>query len=162
MDKLKLIISLIAIFFGLTAIIGVGIAINNIELSIGLISLTFGLTAIRWTYNAMKSFSRGSSLKSYAIYFFCLLISILLSSIWSLLVRLYNLEYYFGPILLYPGYILITIAYIIILMATNWIISAKVYRDICASGSIILQISRNRWSPLYNLTLSNDLWCHIL
>ncbi len=123
MNKLRLIVSLAAIVIGLIAIIGVGIAINNIELSIAFISLTFGLTAIRWTYQAMVSFSKGSSLKAYATYFFFLLISILVFSIWDMLIRIFNLELYFGPIVLYPSYALITVSYIIIIIAAYKMLS---------------------------------------
>lgn len=123
MNHLRLVTSLLAIFLGLVAIIGVGIAINNIELSVGFISLTFGLTAIRWTYKAIVSFSKGSSLKIYARYFFYLLISILIFSIWSLAVKIFNLEVYIGNVVSYPSYILITIAYIIILIASYQMLS---------------------------------------
>ncbi|MBS3146662.1 hypothetical protein J4471_03110 [Candidatus Woesearchaeota archaeon] len=99
-------IELIVIIIGLFTIF---IIVKDVEISIGLFSLTFGILGIIWTGIAIKSLSKGSSLRTYAISFLLCLITILLFSIWSLLARIFNWE----GLLRYPIYLFITISYII-------------------------------------------------
>ncbi|HIJ10689.1 TPA: hypothetical protein HA278_01400 [Candidatus Woesearchaeota archaeon] len=102
----KLLTAFLAVLFGVFGLIKF---VQDVELVIGLLSLTFGLVAIMWTYRAMASLSKGTSLRDYAFYFLLSLIFIILFSIWDTAILLFQLQGSF----VYPKYFLITIAYLI-------------------------------------------------
>lgn len=99
-------IELIVIIIGIFTIFKI---VKDLEVAIGLFSLSFGVLAIIWTFMAVKSLSKGSSLRTYAISFLFCLIAILLFSIWNLFIKLFEWE----KSLIYPSYFFITVSYII-------------------------------------------------
>lgn len=99
-------VELIVIFIGIFTIFKL---VNDLEIAIGLFSLSFGILGIIWTTMAVKSLSKGSSLRTYAVSFLFCLVTILLFSIWNLLVKLFDWK----NIMVYPAYFFITISYII-------------------------------------------------
>lgn len=102
---IKVIIALVAVLVGLSAILKL---VSEFEIAIGLISLTFGVLAIIWVYRAKNSLSEGSSLKEYAALFMYCLILIIAYSSWEILEKLFSLTGYFA----YPKYFLISWAYL--------------------------------------------------
>ncbi|MBI2671148.1 hypothetical protein HYX18_04200 [Candidatus Woesearchaeota archaeon] len=117
MNKIPLIIiEIIAIVFGILAIIKL---IPDKEIIVGLLSLSFGILAIIWSFIALTSLSKGSSLKAYVNLYLLALLSLVLFSLWHTLVRTNKLE----GALIYPEYIFISLAYIIFVIA-----SYKVYK----------------------------------
>ena len=109
MKCFKIITAVIAVLFGLFAIVKI---IKVPELIVGLISLTFGITAIIAVYRARSVLSPQSSLRIYTTYFLFSLVFVLLFSIWHSLNKLLLWEE-INPLLIYPEYIFISIAYII-------------------------------------------------
>lgn len=105
-DLGKLLTALLAVFFGVFAVIKL---VPTIELAIGFLSLTFGIVAIIWTYRAKSSLSEGTSLRDYTNYFLFCLVFIVLFSVWDTLIFLFGWE----GILKYPKYFLITLSYLI-------------------------------------------------
>ena len=103
---MQVLTELAVIFIGIFTIFKL---VNDLEIAIGLFSLSFGVFGIIWTSMAVFSLSKGSSLRTYAISFLFCLISILLFSIWNLLIKLFS----WGSIMVYPAYFFITISYVI-------------------------------------------------
>src|SRR3989338_3970417 len=103
---MQVLVELVVIFIGIFTIFRI---VKDIEIAVGLFSLSFGILGIIWTTLAVKSLSKGSSLRTYAISFLFCLITILLFSIWNLLIKLFEWE----KSLIYPSYFFITISYII-------------------------------------------------
>ncbi|MBS3149762.1 hypothetical protein J4455_03680 [Candidatus Woesearchaeota archaeon] len=103
---MQVLVELVVIFIGIFTIFRI---VKDIEIAVGLFSLSFGILGIIWTTLAVKSLSKGSSLRTYAISFLFCLITILLFSIWNLLIKLFN----WHNIMIYPAYFFITISYII-------------------------------------------------
>ena len=97
---------LVVIFIGIFTIFKL---VNDLEIAIGLFSLSFGVLGIIWTTMAVRSLSKGSSLRTYAISFLFCLVTILLFSIWNLLIKLFEWQ----SIMIYPAYFFITMSYII-------------------------------------------------
>lgn len=116
----KLLFGLIAITFGLFTIIKI---VENAEIAVGIISLTFGILALIWTSKARSSLSKGSSLRQYTNYFFICLISILLFSVWHMIDKIFLWEETIGTFMAYPGYLLITISYLLFVAASYKILS---------------------------------------
>jgi|TARA_B100001971_G_C18109440_1_gene493364 hypothetical protein len=71
--KVGVIVAFIAVLFGLLAIIKI---VQNIELAIGFITISFGILAVIWTSMAIKSLSKGSTLRNYTTKFLLCLIFI--------------------------------------------------------------------------------------
>lgn len=113
---LFLVIEIIAIIFGIFTIINL---VKDPEIIVSLISLSFGILAIIWTFIAMTSLSKGSSLRNYVTLFLIALVFILLFSIWHALSKIFRWE----KLWLYPEYVLISLAYITFVVS-----SYKVYK----------------------------------
>ena len=106
----KLLTALLAVLFGVFALI---MFVPVIELVIGFLSLTFGVLGIIWALRAKLSLSKGTMLRDYANYFLFALIFIVLFSVWDTLIILLDWTGY----LVYPKYFLITVAYLIFVLA---------------------------------------------
>jgi len=102
--------ALIAVLFGVFALIQF---VSIVEIIIGLLSLTFGIVALIWTYRALHSLSKGTSLREYTGYFFFSLLFIFLYSLWDTLIILFEWKNF----LIYPKYFLLTIAYLVFCFA---------------------------------------------
>ena len=111
-DILKIIFICVAILFGVTAIIKI---LGQAELIIGVISITFGVTAMIWTLIAHTSLSPGSSLRSFTNSFLACLIFILIFSIWKSASSFFAIR---GD-LIYLEYLFLTLAYIVFAVAAN-------------------------------------------
>jgi len=109
-DGGKLLTVFIAVLFGVYGLIRL---VANADLIVGFLSLTFGITAMIWTYRAMGNLSPGTSLREYTSYFFYSLTLVVLFSVWDTLASIFNWEGF----LLYPKYLLITAAYLVLSFA---------------------------------------------
>lgn len=114
-DYGKILTALLAVLFGVFGLLKL---VPNIELAVGLLSLTFGLVAIFWTYRAKTSLSVGTSLRDYSNYFLVSLVLIVGYSIWDTLLTLLGWTGYW----MYPKYALITVAYLIFVLASSKIL----------------------------------------
>ncbi len=110
MKLLKNIIIFMCIAAGVYALFSL---VPSTELGLGFFSLSFGLLAIFWTVSAYKNLSPNSSLRNYTAMFLVSLVFILLHSIWSTLIVLFN----FTGFLSYINYILISAAYVAFVFA---------------------------------------------
>jgi len=110
MKLLKGIFVFIAIIAGLYALFALS---PSIEIALGFFSLSFGLLAIFWTVNAYKCLSPNSSLRRYTALFLLSLIFILANSVWTTLYVIFS----FSENLRYVNYILVSIIYIIFVIA---------------------------------------------
>lgn len=120
-DKIAVLVSVIAIVIGLTAIIKL-VAIVSIELTVGVVSLSFGLTAAMWTLRARKHLSPGSSLRKYTTNFFLCLLFLLIVSIWITIGKVVDLKAKFGLGVTYIEYLFITAAYFTFVIAAYQIL----------------------------------------
>lgn len=120
-EKIAVVVAVIAIVIGLTAIIKLVSAVS-IELTVGVISLSFGITAIMWTLRARKHLSPGSSLRKYTTNFFLCLIFLLIFSIWITIGKVVDLEAKFGLGVTYVEYLFITAAYLTFVVAAYQIL----------------------------------------
>jgi len=110
MKLLKNIFVVIAIIAGLYAIFALS---PSTEIGFGFFALSFGLLAILWTVNAYRDLSPNSSLRNYTAMFLVSLVFILLHSIWSTLIILFN----FKGFLNYINYLFISAAYVAFVFA---------------------------------------------
>ena len=105
----------VAILFGLYALIRI---IDHKELTVGAFTLTFGIMAIIWTTRAIKALSPGSSLRTYAGYFLASLIFIVLFSVYHSLNTFFKWQQTIGDFMVLPEFMLITITYMIFMIAS--------------------------------------------
>tara|TARA_Y100000310_G_C20621882_1_gene783793 strand:- start:1041 stop:1505 length:465 start_codon:yes stop_codon:yes gene_type:complete len=111
--------ALIAIALGLMAIFKI---VVNLEIAIGFVTISFGILAIIWTSMALKSLSKGSSLRKHTATFLVCLIFILLFSIWHTMEKLFDWRRSIVEVMLYPGYFFITAAFLIFVFAAYQIL----------------------------------------
>ena len=102
--------ALIAIASGLVAIFKI---VVDIEIALGFVTLSFGVLAIIWTTMAVRSLSKGSTLRTHTRNFLLCLIFILLFSIWHTLGNIFHWRSSLNEMLLYPGYVFLIIAFLI-------------------------------------------------
>ena len=117
-EALGVLFSLVAIAIGLGTII---VLVGNAELVIGLIALTFGITAIIWTIRARNALSHGSLLQQYATVFAVCLAFVIFFSLWRTADRLFFLRERLGEFIVYPEYFFITLAYLSFVFAAYYI-----------------------------------------
>ena len=113
-------LGLIAIAGGLIAIFRV---VVDTEIAIGFITMSFGILAIIWTSMAMTSLSKGSSLRKHTANFLLCLIFILLFSIWHTISKLFGWRQTINEAMLYPGYLFITLAFLIFVITAYQILT---------------------------------------
>ena len=106
-------IGIIAIIGGLLAIFKI---VHDTEVAIGFVTLSFGVLAIIWTSMAITSLSPGSSLRKHTTYFLFCLILILSFSIWHTISKLFGWRETVNEVMLYPGYLFLTLAFLIFVM----------------------------------------------
>lgn len=64
--------------------------VGTLDIAIGMIALTFGVLAIIWSFMALNSLSPGSSLRDFTKLFLGCVIFVLLYSIWQTIGDLFN------------------------------------------------------------------------
>lgn len=111
-ESIKVIFALLAVLAGIAAMV---IILGNAEFIITFMSLSFGVLAIIWVIMAYSSLSPGSSLREYSAYFLACLIFILISSVWSSLVKILNIKGAWH----YLDYLFITLAYMVFVVAAH-------------------------------------------
>ena len=117
--KIGTLFGLFAIAAGLVAIFRLVI---DTEVAIGFVTISFGILAIIWTSMAIKSLSKGSSLRKHTTNFLFCLIFILLFSIWHTLSKLLMWRETLNEFMLYPGYLFITLAFLIFVVTSYQIL----------------------------------------
>lgn len=117
---LATLLGLIAIAGGLTAIFRI---VVDTEIAIGWVTISFGILAIIWTSMAVTSLSKGSSLRKHTTNFLFCLIFVLLFSIWHTLSKLFRWRETVNEYMLYPGYLFITLAFLIFVLTSYQILT---------------------------------------
>ncbi|MBW2975250.1 hypothetical protein KY366_06030 [Candidatus Woesearchaeota archaeon] len=118
--KWSTLLGLIAIAGGLTAIFRI---VVDTEIAIGFVTMSFGILAIIWTSMAISSLSKGSSLRRHTTNFLFCLIFILSFSIWHTLSKLFKWRETINEFLLYPGYLFLTLAFLIFVITSYQILT---------------------------------------
>ncbi len=106
----------LGVVFGLVAIFKI---VVDTEIAIGLVTVSFGVLAVIWTLMAMQSLSPGSSLRRHTFNFLLCIIFILFFSVWHTLERLFGWRTSVNEVMLYPGYLLISLAFLLF-VGTAW------------------------------------------
>lgn len=114
--KIGVFLGFLGVVFGLVAIFKI---VVDTEVAIGFVTISFGILAAIWTTMAMQSLSKGSSLRRHTFNFLLCLIFILLFSIWHTLEKLFNWRVSINEVMLYPGYLLLTLAFLLF-VGTAW------------------------------------------
>ena len=117
--KLGTFFYLVGVAAGLFAIFKI---VVNVEIAIGFVTISFGLLAIIWTTMAIGSLSQGSSLRKHTTNFLFCLIFILLFAIWHTLSILFQWRKSINEFMLYPGYLFITLAFLIFVISSYQIL----------------------------------------
>ncbi|HLD06260.1 MAG TPA: hypothetical protein VJC16_01865 [Candidatus Nanoarchaeia archaeon] len=104
------------VIFGLIAIFRL---IVDTEVAIGFVTISFGVLAIIWTTMALHSLSPGSALRRHTFNFLLCLAFILMFSIWHTLEKIFSWRTSINEALLYPGYLLIALAFLLF-VGTAW------------------------------------------
>ena len=112
--------ALLAVASGLVAIFKL---VVDIEIALGFVTISFGILAIIWTTMAVKSLSKGSSLRSHTTNFLFCLIFILLFAIWHTISKLFGWSASVNEFLLYPGYLFLTLAFLIFVITAYQILN---------------------------------------
>ncbi|MBI2140380.1 hypothetical protein HYU14_05630 [Candidatus Woesearchaeota archaeon] len=118
--KLAAILGLIAVASGLVVIFRV---IVDTEIAIGFVTVSFGVLAVIWTTMAIGALSKGSSLRKHTTNFLYCLLFILLFSIWHTISKLLRWRETVNEMLLYPGYVFITMAFLIFVVTAYQILT---------------------------------------
>lgn len=113
-------LAIIAIAGGLIAIFRIVI---DTEIAVGFVTISFGILAIIWTSMSITSLSKGSALRKHTTYFLYCLIFILAFSIWHTLSKLFRWRETLNKVMLYPGYVFITAAFLIFVMTAYQILT---------------------------------------
>ena len=113
-------LAFIAIAGGLIAIFRI---VVDTEIAIGFVTVSFGILAIIWTSTAISSLSKGSALRKHTTNFLFCLIFILLFSIWHTISKLFRWRETINEFMLYPGYLFITLAFLIFVIASYQILN---------------------------------------
>lgn len=114
--KIGVLIGFLGVVLGLVTIFKV---VVDTEVAIGLVTISFGVLAVIWTVMALQSLSKDSSLRRYTFNFLLCLIFILLFSIWHTVSKLFGWRTSVNEVMLYPGYLLITLAFLLF-VSTAW------------------------------------------
>lgn len=114
------ILGLIGIAGGLIAIFRI---VVDTEVAIGFVTISFGILAIIWTLMAITSLSKGSSLRKHITNFLFCLIFVLLFSIWHTISKLLRWRETINEFMLYPGYLFITLAFLIFVITAYQILT---------------------------------------
>ncbi|MBW2981011.1 hypothetical protein KY360_06365 [Candidatus Woesearchaeota archaeon] len=114
------VLGLIAIAAGLAAIFRL---VVDTEVAVGFVTISFGILAIIWSSMAIGSLSKGSSLRRHTINFLFCLIFVLLFSIWHTLSKLFMWRETVNEYMLYPGYLFITMAFLIFVITSYQILT---------------------------------------
>lgn len=104
------------VILGLVAIFRL---IVDTEVAIGFVTISFGILAIIWTTMALHSLSPGSALRRHTFNFLLCLVFILLFAVWHTLEKIFSWRTSINELLLYPGYLLITLAFLLF-VGTAW------------------------------------------
>lgn len=113
-------IGLLAIASGLVVIFRV---VVDTEIAIGFVTISFGVLAVIWTTMAISALSKGSSLRKHTTNFLFCLFFILLFSIWHTISKLLKWRETLNEVLLYPGYLFITLAFLIFVITSYQILT---------------------------------------
>lgn len=114
--KIGTLLGFLGVVFGLVTIFRI---IVDTEIAIGLVTISFGVLAVIWTTMALQSLSKGSSLRRHTFNFLLCIIFILLFTVWHTLEKLFNWRTSINELMLYPGYLLITLAFLLF-VGTAW------------------------------------------
>src|SRR3989344_9297987 len=113
---LCVVVALIAVASGLFTIFSL---VGDTEIAVGFVTISFGILAIIWTSMAVKSLSKGSSLRRHTTNFLFCLLFILLFTIWHTLSKLFMWRETINEFMLYPGYFFLVVAFLIF-VATSY------------------------------------------
>ena len=113
-------LAFIAVAGGLIAIFRI---VVDTEIAIGFVTISFGILAIIWTSTAISSLSKGSSLRKHTTNFLFCLVFILLFSIWHTISKLFRWRETINELMLYPGYLFITLAFLIFVITSYQILT---------------------------------------
>lgn len=111
---------IIAVAAGLASIFRI---VVDTEIAVGFVTISFGILAIIWTSMAIASLSKGSSLRKHTTYFLFCLIFILSFSIWHTISKLLKWRETVNELMLYPGYLFITLAFLIFVITAYQILT---------------------------------------
>ncbi len=114
--KIGILLGFLGVVFGLVTIFRI---VVDTEVAIGLVTISFGVLAVIWTSMALQSLSKGSSLRRHTFNFLLCLIFILFFSIWHTLERLFGWRTSVNELMLYSGYLLIALAFLLF-VGTAW------------------------------------------
>ncbi len=114
------ILGFIGVAAGLIAIFRI---VVDTEVAIGFVTISFGVLAIIWTSMAINSLSKGSSLRKHTSNFLLCLIFVLLFSMWHTLSKLLRWRETVNEVMLYPGYLFITLAFLIFVVTSYQILT---------------------------------------
>ncbi len=114
------VLAFIAVAGGLIAIFRI---VVDTEIAIGFVTISFGVLAIIWTSTAISSLSEGSSLRKHTTNFLFCLLFILLFSIWHTISKLFKWRETLNEVMLYPGYLFITLAFLIFVITSYQILT---------------------------------------
>ena len=113
-------LAFIAVAGGLIAIFRI---VVDTEIAIGFVTISFGVLAIIWTSTAISSLSKGSSLRKHTTNFLFCLVFVLLFSIWHTISKLFRWRETINEVMLYPGYLFITLAFLIFVVTSYQILT---------------------------------------
>lgn len=117
--KIGTFIGFVAIVLGLLSIFRI---VVDTEIAVGFVTISFGILAIIWTSMAVASLSKASSLRKLTINFLFCLVFILLFSIWHTMSKLFMWRETINEVMLYPGYLFLTLAFLIFVITSYQIL----------------------------------------
>lgn len=117
--KIGTFIGFVAIVLGLLSIFKI---VVDTEIAVGFVTISFGILAIIWTSMAVASLSKASSLRKLTINFLFCLVFILLFSIWHTMSKLFMWRETINEVMLYPGYLFLTLAFLIFVITSYQIL----------------------------------------
>lgn len=117
--KIGTFIGFVAIVLGLLSIFRI---VVDTEVAVGFVTISFGILAIIWTSMAVASLSKASSLRKLTINFLFCLVFILLFSIWHTMSKLFMWRETINEVMLYPGYLFLTLAFLIFVITSYQIL----------------------------------------
>jgi hypothetical protein len=118
--QVGIILGLIAVTAGLIAVFRL---VVDTEVAIGFITVSFGILAIIWTSIAIASLSKGSALRRHTVHFLFCLIFLLAFAIWHTISKLFAWRQTLSEVMLYPGYLFITMSFLIFVITSYQILT---------------------------------------
>jgi len=93
----------------------------NLEIILGIVMITIGLISLGYTVIAQKKFPEESELKEITGKLIVVISSLTCFSLWHVIREAFHLKEQLGPVIEYPEYAFITIAFVMILTTAKHI-----------------------------------------